>query len=99
MNEFVSNSSGGVGRINFVSGSCAGGVICVREPRSWRDCVFSSSTVSQVNGCSRLCELYGGISARENIEWNLSFVWFPRFVFRIIGGHGAAGSCVDRYGA
>jgi hypothetical protein len=70
MYEFVGNSSRGAERMNFVSGSCAEGVSGVREPSSWRDCVFSASTVSRVNGCGRLCELSGGISAREYIEWN-----------------------------
>ena len=70
----------------------------VRETCSWQDYVFSASAASMAKGCCRFLKISGSINARVNMEWILSLVWFPGICFRVVVGHGAARSSVDRYG-
>lgn len=81
MNGVVNNGSSGVGKINFVSDSCAEGDRRVREVCSWQDCMFSASKASQMNGCFRLLKISRRIHARENMECVLSLMWFSEICF------------------
>ncbi len=68
MSGFVSNGGSGVGKINFVSVSCAEGDFSVRETCSWQDCMFTASKASQSNGCFRLLAVSSRVCVRECME-------------------------------